>query len=286
MQPGNRNNSHGVDVSYVQGHPQWDQVRTAGGKDFAVIRVGYGAHLLDTAFPYNWPNVKAVGMKRAAYFFALLGETDPNPATDAQNQAAAFLAWVDHYGGIVAGDLMPFVDLESGGNPHGLSATEVLTWAIQWLDSVSAAIKVPDLTAGVYGPYSFLTALQAGPAELVQALCQHPLWVARWDPLGAPPNELGWTHWTCWQYQAGGTCPGISGPVDQDEWATKLDPAPPDPTTLTLARLQAELAALQAAQTGDAALAARVATLEATVADLVATAVRVNAGPYVLTPGH
>lgn len=264
MQPGDHTNAFGVDVSEFQHHPAWDQVRQAG-KTFAVIRATYGAAHEDLSLAYNWPGVAAVGLRRSAYHFAVLGETSPDPVADAQTQAAAFLAALDRYGGIVGSDLNPYLDLESGGNPHGWAPLQILTWALHWLEDVDAAVKDPALTAGLYGDPAFLQTLAAGPPALVTALGRHPLWIARWNPYGAPANLLDWTTWTCWQYANAGQVPGIATPVDLDEWHTGLNLATPTPNPLT-AQVQALTQQVAQLTAQNQALAARIAAAEKVLA--------------------
>lgn len=248
MQPGNRGNAFGVDVSEFQGHPDWPRVY-ASGRRFAYVRATYGAALVDTSLATNWMGVRAANLYRGAYHFAVPGETSATVLTDAQTQAAAFLAAVDHVGGIQGDDLPPVLDLEE--NPHGLSPVELGQWAAHWLGCVDAAVKNAPQTAIVYSNYAFLQGLGAG----VDAIKTRGLWIARWDPFGAPANVGPWTAWTCWQYSDKGSVPGITGAVDLDEWHTGLPvlSRPPDSLTVTVQTLTTQLAAAEKQHAADQA---------------------------------
>jgi lysozyme len=215
MQAGNNANAMGVDVSEWQGRPDWRAVR-ADGKVFALARATYGAHYEDASFAYNWPHIKAAGLLRGAYHVAVPGQVSTDPLTDAQHQAAVFLAVLDRYGGITGGDLPPALDLEL--NPHGWASAAVMEWALKWLDSVDAAVHNPRQAAMVYSYPAFLARF---PAR--SALSRRALWIADDNPAGAPADVAGWTRWTCWQYWDRGTVSGIAGPVDLDEWC--VDPS-------------------------------------------------------------
>jgi lysozyme len=273
MQPGVFSNGFGVDVSSFQGHPDWAQVRAAG-KVFALQRATVGTTLRDASFPTNWRQTRALGLRRGAYHVAVFGEANPtDPVDDANRQAAAFLAAVDAAGGIQGDDLPPFVDCESAGNPHGWSPAAQVAWVLQWTAAVDAAVKNPAQRAGIYGSPAFLAPWATVSATDRAALAQRPLWIARWDPNGAPANVVDWTAWTCWQYSDRGTVPGIDGPVDLDEWHTALDALPGDPTTAS----------------GGAAppsVAQQVAALQTTVAQLQATTGELRAAVQTLQAGQ
>lgn len=289
MQGGAASNAFGLDVSEDQRFPDWAQVRAAG-KHFAIARATYGVTIRDPSFAYNWAGLRAVGLRRSAYHFAVFGAVDAtDPIADAQHQAAVFLAAVDAAGGIQGGDLSPFVDAERGGNPHGWTGAQQVAWVTQWCNAVDAAVKNPAQRAGLYGSPSFLAGWATAGAAAVADLAQRPLWLARWDPMGDPANLLGWDRWQCWQYSNQGRVPGIAGAVDLDEWASALTLDPISGTRVTqpptlaqqvtqlateLATVQAQLKQLDATVQGETAavdtLTAQWAALRIALASLAA----------------
>ncbi len=202
MQARTPTSAQGIDVSYAQGTVSWAKVRAAG-IDFAYARATQGTTIHDSQFARNWPNIRAHGLMRGAYHFAVPGTV----LEDARRQAAWFVHAVKEAGGYQTGDLPPVLDLEE--NPNHLAPGPLANWALTWLTAVDAALGTHSM---VYGPWSFLSALPRG------ALADRRLWIA-WPDTGSIPGNLpNWTEWTCMQYTFHGDVPGISGAVDRDAW--------------------------------------------------------------------
>ena len=194
--------AQGIDVSYAQGTVTWAKVKAAGIA-FAYARATQGLGIRDSQFARNWANIRAHGIMRGAYHFALPGTA----LEDAHQQAAWFVQAVQGAGGHQPGDLPPVLDLES--NPHKLAAGALADWALAWLAAVDAALGTHAI---IYGPCSFLSALPRG------ALAHRGLWLAFPDTTAVPHDLPNWAQWTCIQYTFHGQVPGISNAVDLDEW--------------------------------------------------------------------
>lgn len=223
------------------------------GIDRVIVRAGFGADWTDTQFVHNWTSLQAVGFPKGAYFAA---NPDPtlSPETDAQHQAAVFLATVNRVGGIQGNDWV-ILDFE---RQQGLAPDALVAWARQWLGSVYVALGSGENVPIFYSYWAFIAETMGNPT----ALSRWPLWIAAYPggaalPTSAPPPLAGWADYTGWQYSNQGQIPGIAGAVDLSVWALPR-PAQPasDPTT---AQLQAQL---QAAQTEIQTAQAQIQTLQ------------------------
>src|SRR5439155_779768 len=119
----------GIDVSYYQGAVSWPQVKTSG-RAWAIARVSYGIHTVDTQFANNWPGMRHAGLYRGTYQF-FLADQDPI------QQADLLLSKVNASGGFDDGDLPPVLDVESTEG----QTDAVLRERVQaWLDRVEHVI--------------------------------------------------------------------------------------------------------------------------------------------------
>lgn len=199
--------AQGVDVSQWQGSIDWQGVASA--KAFAYARATCGPSILDPRFDQNWRGIRAAGLLRGAYHYAVPGAQ----ANDAQSQAGFFVRAIQKVGGLASlGDLPPVLDLEE--NPGKLSAQALLQWAETFCGSVDSLLSIggPHRTM-LYGSLDFLSFVHMGTA-----LSQRPLWLS-WPNPGVPPNLRAWNRWTLLQYSFRGTVRGITGAVDLDVFA-------------------------------------------------------------------
>lgn len=62
----------GIDVSHWQGIIRWDQVKSSGKVNFAMIKAAGGDHgfYIDNRFYYNYASAGAHGINRGCYYFA------------------------------------------------------------------------------------------------------------------------------------------------------------------------------------------------------------------------
>lgn len=203
--------ARGLDASYAQAAIDWQAVKAAG-ITFAVARATYGASVRDNTFAHNWPGMRAAGLLRSAYHFALPGQTSPIPRDDASRQAQAFVAAIRAAGGYDA-DLPTVLDLEQ--NPANLAPAALNDWAVIFCEVTDGLLGVSGPRATmIYSGLSFLT--DNIPAN--SPLKARGLWLA-WPSGGPVPNLPAWDHWTVLQTSWRGREPGIVGPVDTDVWA-------------------------------------------------------------------
>ena len=236
MQYGNGHNALGLDASDYQGLITWSNVRKAN-KTWSMIKAAYGHNITDAMFATNWHGAQKAGLVVGAYHYV-------TPQTsDAQTQAAYFLAIVNREGGIQGGNLPPVMDLEECGT---MTDAALRDWAVAYCNDLDAAIKNPDQRTMVYSYPSFI----ADHPLTFGALADRLLWIASYNPSGAPPNVGPWKLWTAWQYGDNGHVAGILNAVDLDEWHT--DPSglihvtTPPPMSAEVTTLQTQLAAAQA----------------------------------------
>jgi GH25 family lysozyme M1 (1,4-beta-N-acetylmuramidase)/acylphosphatase len=222
----------GVDVSYYQGHVDWQKVK-AHGIAFAVARVADGPSFVDPQFGANWSGMKAAGVVRGTYQFF-------RPGHDPIVQADLLIKQINAHGGLHDGDLPPALDIEV---QDGVSDATLRSRALAWLEHVEAAFKRTPL---VYTSPGFWDGLAAD-----KTFAKYTLWVANWQT-SCPTMPNSWSHWKFWQDADNGSVPGISGHVDTDKFNGTLADlkafaggaaSPPPPTVPALASLGGHVAA-------------------------------------------
>jgi lysozyme len=182
----------GVDTSYWQGAIDWAKVK-ASGQAFAIARVSDGLGYVDTNFPTDWPAIKAQGMVRGAYQFF-------RPAQDPVAQADLFLAKLNQYGALGAGDLPAILDVET---VDGVAAATIRARMQTWLTRVQNATGKK--------PMIYTAAFMA--STIGTGFSGYPLWVANYG-VTCPSLPAGWTKWAIWQNGDHGLVPGVGGNVD------------------------------------------------------------------------
>lgn len=208
----------GIDISEFQGYPGHNPPDWATAKphvDFVVARVAYGTRQ-DQAIATNWPALKQAGIPRGSYQFALMGQYAEDPAADAQTHVAAFLSILNQYGGLQAGDFMPAMDIET--NDRGYTTQQMVAWIEAWGRDMQAALGPTTRPPMIYTYLDFLTQYPFWHQLKIPV----DLWVA--DYSAQAPTNLPWVFW---QYSDKGTIPGITGPVDLNQWRKPVSDPPP-----------------------------------------------------------
>jgi len=183
----------GIDVSYYDGQPDWDQIKNSGIA-FAFIRVSDGTAHEDSEFSRNWSEARRVGVVRGVYQYF-------RPAVDPIAQADLLLAKM---GTLEPGDLPPVIDVEDDA---GLPGSTVAQKVGQWIDHVDAATG---RTSIIYTGFYFWRD-QVGSS----AFADHPLWIA-WYDVACPDVPPPWSDWAFHQHTDSGTVPGMPPGVDLD----------------------------------------------------------------------
>lgn len=189
----------GIDVSYYQGHPNWNAVAD-DGIEYAITRVNHGG-FMDPEFDDNWKAMKEVGLIRGAYQYF-------DPGGDPVEQANVF---IDKVGQLGPGDLPGVIDVESD---DGLSPGAIAANVATWVELVEAGTGRKPI---IYtGPYFWNTFVQTDEFQ------DHPLWVANYTS-GCPSVPDAWDRWSLWQYSATGSVLGIDGNVDTNRFNGSLE---------------------------------------------------------------
>jgi GH25 family lysozyme M1 (1,4-beta-N-acetylmuramidase) len=193
-----------IDVSYVQGYPNYLQLK-ADGIYGAIARVNEGT-IEDGSLAWNWPRITAAGLVRGGYDFAYTANT-------ATFEANEFLSYLRAVGGWTANDIL-ILDIEQ--NAGNLSAAALQQWVLTWCQTVMSATGI---RPWIYSYLSFISQYLQN-----SALTAYPLWLAEPSATSWPAAPAPWTALIAWQY-GGGVLNGVSGNVDLDEVAT-VAPAP------------------------------------------------------------
>ena len=194
----------GIDVSHWQGDVDWAKVRAAG-KVAAWAKASQGANIKDSRWSEGRRKAAAdAGVHLGAYCFADLTQS---PAANAKNL-------LDAIGGVIRrGELLPALDVESGGLTNSMSAQSIVQWCNAFAFEFGKTITGPLV---LYTDHGTLINRMAGGKGLQQAFPY--LWIARYTN-AADPGETGvWPTWHAWQYSQTGTCDGIAGNVDLDRF--------------------------------------------------------------------
>lgn len=171
---------YGRDVSNHQGKYDWAGVIPKPGFGFAKATEGVG--FVDSYLPWNWGEMRRLGILRGAYHFG-------HPGEDAAAQAELFVNTVRKAGVLAADDVL-VLDLEV---TDGLGPSEVAAWAVQFCDHVDS---LTGKNTWVYTDRSFIwNGCCAG-------LYARPLWIASPGNAGAPGSVAPWPVWSVQQYGA------------------------------------------------------------------------------------
>jgi GH25 family lysozyme M1 (1,4-beta-N-acetylmuramidase) len=185
-----------IDVSYVQGYPNYLQLK-ADGIYGAIARVNEGT-IEDGSLAWNWPRITAAGLVRGGYDFAYTANT-------ATFEANEFLSYLREVGGWTANDIL-ILDIEQ--NAGNLSAAALQQWVLTWCQTVMSATGI---RPWIYSYLSFISQYLQN-----SALTAYPLWVAEPSATSWPAAPAPWSAIIAWQYGEG-ALNGVSGSVDLDQ---------------------------------------------------------------------
>ncbi|GIO33139.1 MULTISPECIES: glycoside hydrolase family 25 protein [Paenibacillus] len=213
MQNRVKGNAQGIDVSHYQGVINWSAV-AAAGISFAFIKATQNR--MDARFLENVKGAKAAGLLIGAYHYVDDSVTTPDKA---RASAQVFYNAIKAAGGPEVFDLPFVMDYES--NKNKLTATTITAVAKAFLTEIQ---KLTGTKPMLYTYPSFIGHFSG--------LTDYPLWIARYHTV-APADASGWKRWEFWQYSdgtfggvlpgGGRKVPGISGPVDLNEFDGTVD---------------------------------------------------------------
>lgn len=181
-----------LDVSHHQGPIDWAAIR-AGGWSGVWIKATEGATWVDPRFRENHQGAQAAGVRRGAYHFYGF-------CSDPADQAAHFLATL----GADPGELIPALDVESGGNcSKRPSPAELRAGTDRFLSIVEAAIGRRPLLYLIADDIHALFG-EAGPPPA-------DLWLR---DLHREPSPPAGRQMRLWQYHVRGWVGGIAAFTD------------------------------------------------------------------------
>ena len=187
----------GLDVSEFQGNIDWTQVKNSG-RQFAMIRAGYGFNTLDQKFRQNITECNRIGMPAGAYWFcyAISPET-------ARQEADGCIDAISSY----RIEYPVCYDIEQASinyaAQNGVTITPDL--AAQIVTAFCDRVEERGYFAMYYSNQNFLNAYL--PWEMAR---RYALWYAYYD------RRYDGIDCGIWQYTNTGSVPGITGNVDLD----------------------------------------------------------------------
>lgn len=192
----------GIDVSNHQGVIDWRRVAQSGIM-FAITKATEGLTFIDSTLQANWAGIKANGMYRGSYHFALPQINDPVDEAD-------FYLRTMHTVGLSVGDVLA-VDVEEH-YIHGPLPANTRPWLDQFVLSVHQELGLWPLI------YTRLDLINRYGLAQSAVLGQCGLWLASWGVPTPPPAPRPWSVVAVHQTGVGnaGTVPGVDGQIDLD----------------------------------------------------------------------
>jgi len=186
---------HGVDVSYAQGHVDWQKVRAVNEDSvritFAFIKATEGLLLVDPYFQRNWREAAKAGIVCGAYHYF-------KPSKNGAAQAKFFLQVAK----TEKGDLPMVVDVEE---LNRISPDQMRKQLKDYVSYIEKHTKVKPI---IYSGMSFYTDYLKGYFD------DYQLWVANYDQ--AETKISGGKQWVMWQHSDKANVTGINHVVDFD----------------------------------------------------------------------
>ncbi|MFJ3310211.1 lysozyme [Streptomyces sp. NPDC086549] len=189
----------GHDVSAHQKNVDWAGSKAKGAR-FVYIKATESTNYRNPYFTQQYNGSRDAGLIRGAYHFAL-----PDKSSGAA-QAAYFV----RNGGTWTADgrtLPPALDIEY--NPYdrkhqcyGLSKAKMVGWIKAFSDELK---RETGRRPVIYTTTHWWNACTGGSSAFA---ANHALWIARHGSPDAGPLPAGWSFWTFWQYDNGGSLPG------------------------------------------------------------------------------
>jgi lysozyme len=194
---------HGIDVSYAQGNPSWDEAAKDPRVKFVISRVCYGSNPADDDGPIfnrNHDECKRLNIPFGAYIFFRFTEDPGAQAVHFLNMAAG------RYG-----QIRPMVDVEEGSGTTGDPYQNILALGT-FNSAIQAALGVQPI---IYTNADTWDTTMGG----TDAFSGHSLHVASYgsnDGSGAgnPVLPQGFSKWAIHQYTSRGHVQGVSNYVD------------------------------------------------------------------------
>lgn len=187
----------GFDISAHNGHINFKSA-VKDGMEFVWIKATEGVTFHDRRFAKNYDRAGEAGLKRGAYHFFRFDK-------DGVEQAINFLETI----GDRELELGVAIDVESSGNPEGISTDLIKDRIAEMVDYLNLRGLAPTLYCNKADYYEYLADSFPG----------NSLWICAFtaNPIAAP--------WNFWQYHHSGSVKGVNGKVDlnvfggsREEW--------------------------------------------------------------------
>lgn len=185
----------GIDVSYAQGKPDWDKVKSSGEVDFVLIRAGYGREIsqIDSQFERNYSECRRLGIPCGVYWYSYAMNED-----EARQEADVFLATIQGK----KFEYPVFYDVEES-KQFELGKEKLSAIIRAFLERVEES----GYFAGLYGSASSLVTHTENDIKN-----RYAIWLAHWCDSTNYNGDYG-----IWQHSSKGKVEGISGAVDLDK---------------------------------------------------------------------
>ncbi|MBC9731124.1 lysozyme [Streptomyces sp. TRM68367] len=200
----------GHDVSSHQKNVDWQSAKAKGAR-FVYVKATESTTYRNPYFNQQYNDSRAAGLIRGAYHFA---------APDKSSGRAQAAHFVTNGGGWTADGrtMPPALDIEY--NPYdkkhkcyGLSKARTVGWIKSFSDEVKRRTGRRPV---IYTTTHWWNTCTGGSSAFA---ANHHLWIARYNRSGAGTLPAGWSSWTIWQYDNGGTLPGdqnlFNGSIDR-----------------------------------------------------------------------
>lgn len=183
-----------VDISHYQPQPDFKAMK-AGGVVGVIIKATEGTSITDSKWKAYTEGAFAAGLKVGAYHFLRPG---------------SMTAQVDHFLDCID-MLLPLGSRVAIDHEDSKVSLAELEDCIEYLHK-----KRPDLQIALYSGHLIKEQLGNKRSDTLARLTS--LWIAQYNDTGPSWPTGTWVTWSLWQYTDRATVPGISAPVDGDEW--------------------------------------------------------------------
>lgn len=187
--------AQGIDVSAHQGVIDWEQVKSSGQVNFAMLRCGHGMNQTDQddrRWAYNSSECERLSIPYGVYLYSY-ADTTAKAKSEAEHVIRLLKGKHPSY--------PIYYDMEDEGTIGKLSAAQLGENAKIFTSTLEAAGYT---NIGIYANKDWFTNKLTAPV-----FSKYPRWVASW---GDTCTYRGSYH--MWQYTNAGSIPGINGPVD------------------------------------------------------------------------
>lgn len=188
----------GIDVSNYQGNIDWAKVK-ASGKDFAIIRAGWGQTNTDPKFKEYIENAIKNGFNIGIYWFIYA-----RSEKDAINNAIKCDSLIAPYKQYINFKVWADWEYDSDNYCKGLDKNT----RTQWVKAFCNKIKERGYDVGIYANPDYIK-------NKFGDISEYPLWLAYYT---SSVNSAMAYNPLMWQYSSKGRVNGIGGNVDLDEY--------------------------------------------------------------------